>query len=356
MQGADQLETRHIFIDTSIFVGANFHYESSSFKQLITLARESYLLIYLTPITIREVKSKIHERVETAHLALQRCKKEAMVLRHLPADTYKALFTDFDTRTVEESLIQKFDRFISQSQATIIPVGGTSVEKVFDQYFSLSPPFGTGKKKSEFPDAFALASLNEWCITNREKIYVVSTDSDMKRACEEHETLTSLHSLEALLNIVATDNKILADFAESAFEHLQPEIIRGITQKFRWLGFIVDDEEGEVENSQATDVDITERYLIQVTDTDASFRLEVSVDYSVDTTYYDPDSGIYDSEEGVVLFRETIDETVERTVELSADLEISFLGIGDPWSARLDSLSLDISDVYISINEDQDLK
>src|SRR5687768_3708720 len=104
MQGTEQLETRHIFIDTSIFIGANFHYESSTFKQLITLVRENYLFIYLTPITIREVKANIHERVESAHRAIQKCKKEAMVLRHLRNDSFKGLFIDFDSATVEESL------------------------------------------------------------------------------------------------------------------------------------------------------------------------------------------------------------------------------------------------------------
>src|SRR5687767_11426632 len=104
MQGTDQLETRHIFIDTSIFVGANFHYDSSTFKQLITLASERYLSISLTPITISEVKANIQERVQDAHRAIQKCKKEAMVLRHLPNDTFKALFTDFDVKTVAETL------------------------------------------------------------------------------------------------------------------------------------------------------------------------------------------------------------------------------------------------------------
>lgn len=351
MQGTVRLETRHVFIDTSIFVAANFRYESSTFKQLITLASESYLHVYLTPITIREVKSKIHDRVEAAHRAVQKCRKEAMVLRHLPNDTFKGLFTDFETGTVEESLIKRFDGFISETRATTVPVSGISVDHVFELYFSCSPPFGIGKKKNEFPDAFALSALNEWCITKGEKIYVISTDGDMARACEEHNALISLDSLEALLNLVATDDKILAAFAESALEHLQPEITRKITKQFGWLGFMVDDEDGEVDCIEAKGANITERFLINVTDKDASFRLEVSVDYSADVTYYDPESGIYDGEEGVMLYRETIDETVERTVELSVDLDISFPRIGDPWLATIDSIRFDTSDVYVSIHE-----
>ncbi len=51
-----------------------------------------------------------------------------------------------------------------------------------------------------------------------------------------------------------------------------------------------------------------------------------------------------------MLYRETIDETLERTVELALDLQVFFLGIGDPWSARLDSVRFDTSDVYVSVH------
>ena len=83
-------------------------------------------------------------------------------------------------------------------------------------------------------------------------------------------------------------------------------------------------------------------------------RLEISLDYSADVSYYDPDSGIYDREEGAMLYRETIDKTLERTLELDLDLQISFLIIGDPWSARLASVRFDTSDVYVSVHEGKD--
>lgn len=256
MQSTDQLKTRYIFIDTSIFVAANFHYQSSTFRQLVVLARESYLFVHLTPITIGEVKANIHERVEAAHRAVQKCKKEAMVLRHLPGNTYKGLFIDFDAAVVEQSLVQTFEKFISESRVITIPVSGTSVDQVFSQYFSSSPPFGSGKKKSEFPDAFALAAMIEWSVTKGEKVYVISTDGDMERACEGQESLVFLDSLDKLLNIVAKDDKILAAFAESAFEHLEPEITKGIIDRFGWLGFMVEDEEGEVDSTEVMTVNI----------------------------------------------------------------------------------------------------
>ena len=356
MQGTDQLETRHIFIDTSIFIAANFHYQSSTFRQLVALASESYLFVHLTPVTVGEVKANIRERVEAAHRAVQKCKKEAMVLRHLPGDTYKGLFVDFAAGDVERSLVQKFETFVSESRADVISLNGAPVDRVFSQYFSSSPPFGSGQKKSEFPDAFALAALSEWCATKGKKIYVISKDGDMERVCEGNESLVFLDSLEKLLNLVATDDKILAAFAESVFERLEPDITKGIIEQFGWLGFMVDDEDGEVDNTEVKAVNIDEHYLIHVTDSDVSFRLEVSVDYSADVTYYDPDSGVYDKEEGVMLYRETVDETLDRTVELSVDVQISFDRLGDLWSARLDDVSFDASDVYVSIYEEQDYK
>lgn len=54
---------------------------------------------------------------------------------------------------------------------------------------SKKPPFGETKKKDEFPDAFVLAALEGWCEKNNERIYVASTDPDLKLFCETNQNL-----------------------------------------------------------------------------------------------------------------------------------------------------------------------
>jgi hypothetical protein len=54
------------------------------------------------------------------------------------------------------------------------------VKSVFEKYFNKEKPFGEGEKEKEFPDAFALQMLENYCKQNGLRIYVLSADSDMK--------------------------------------------------------------------------------------------------------------------------------------------------------------------------------
>ena len=62
-------------------------------------------------------------------------------------------------------------------------------------YFSSSPPFGVGKKKSEFPDAIALLSLERWAKSNGKHILAVSGDKDWAAFAEKSEFIDIIAEL-----------------------------------------------------------------------------------------------------------------------------------------------------------------
>jgi hypothetical protein len=49
--------------------------------------------------------------------------------------------------------------FFQDSEAEEIELPKSALKQVLDLYFARRPPFGEGKKKSEFPDAFVLEAL-----------------------------------------------------------------------------------------------------------------------------------------------------------------------------------------------------
>ena len=52
----------------------------------------------------------------------------------------------------------------------------TNLSDLVELYFNSKPPFSeSGKKKSEFPDAIALASLEGWAKENKHRVIAVST-------------------------------------------------------------------------------------------------------------------------------------------------------------------------------------
>lgn len=67
---------------------------------------------------------------------------------------------------------------------------------VLADYFASHDPFEpSGAKKSEFPDAFALATLAAWARKNNTKVLVVTKDAGCLRACAASEVLVGSNSL-----------------------------------------------------------------------------------------------------------------------------------------------------------------
>jgi hypothetical protein len=69
-------------------------------------------------------------------------------------------------------------------QFTVVELGyeGIRLETVMSWYENIRAPFGEGKKRKEFPDAFAIASLAEFAERTETYVAVVSEDNDFKSA------------------------------------------------------------------------------------------------------------------------------------------------------------------------------
>ena len=74
--------------------------------------------------------------------------------------------------------------------------------KLFDDYFGGRAPFGTGRKKDEFPDALALNALERTAINRGIDILVVSKDGDWEEFCGNSDHLYLITDIERALSLV----------------------------------------------------------------------------------------------------------------------------------------------------------
>lgn len=77
-----------------------------------------------------------------------------------------------------------------------------TTRELFDSYFKSYPPFGLGKKKSEFPDALALNALEATAKAREIAILVVSKDGDWRNFCEKSERLYLVSEIETALSLL----------------------------------------------------------------------------------------------------------------------------------------------------------
>ncbi len=150
-----------VFLDTQVFEGASFNFTSTSFAALSKHLESGRLRLVITDITIAEVRARIEKAVARELAAHGEFRKHARVLRSSSLPEVAGVLVELDAAAVTKSLREAFDEYLDQNKAEIIDTSEQDAGPVFEKHFAGAPPFGTGDKKSEFPDAFVIEALIE---------------------------------------------------------------------------------------------------------------------------------------------------------------------------------------------------
>jgi hypothetical protein len=245
----------------------------------------------------------------------------------------------FDIEPLIEEGISVFRRFLERTRANIIPVEGLSIDDVFAKYFESTPPFGSAEKKHEFPDAFALAGVQRWCGENEEKIFVLSKDGDMKRACELSEELLSLRTIDELFDLIAQDDAELYAYALRVYEQYKQDILEELKERFTELWFFIDEAESEVSDVELKDIDVLKELAIEVREDRATFKLTADVTYTADISYAETIT-----EDVPVSW---VEGEIEETEQIHAEVSILYER-QDPDASQVDSVTINEDTIMVS--------
>lgn len=316
------LETRNVFIDTSIFIELNYNFHGSVFQNLLRLCANGQAKAFVTDITYREVIAHIEEDVAKACQASARLQRDARILRNLPHPPYAGLFEKIDPDATTAELILQFKAFLKNTSTETLSTSGVSIESVFDKYFLRKPPFGEGKKKDEFPDAFTLQALVHWCEANNELMYVVSVDGDMPKHCADSKSLLHLQKLAEFINVVEFHDEVLAPSVDTMLEANAAAIEDAITEEFENQGFWIEDQDGDVNSVEVKHIELLDRLILEIDQNFAVVQVESSITFEADITYDDLDTASYDSEDKVLIPWQQINKVVEQNETVVATLYI----------------------------------
>lgn len=312
------MKAPHIFLDANVFISEGYLYDSTAFSRLISLAQAQKVFVYLTDVTVHEVVANIKKDALKAHQAFEgfRIKAHLRILKPVNEAPLYDVFNGFDVEPVTEILLAQFNKCLGDMQVRLLYVADVSVDEIFEKYFSKTPPFGEGEKKAEFPDAFALATLELWCKQYSERMYVVSSDGDMISACEENKALRSVPSLAELLDLL-TQGEELAEIANQVFEAHKEEITQQIQIVAQRI-FLHYEPYGEVQSTYINGGTILKHYLLEVDGANAVFEVRADIYYSAQVRYYHPGMAMITGGMGV---RE---EYEHRGVPVKAEVKIAF--------------------------------
>ncbi|OUM08758.1 hypothetical protein BW686_01945 [Pseudomonas syringae] len=315
------LATRNVFIDTEWYVRSGLDFSSKTIKSFVDICSAGQISHITTSIVAKEVEGKIVDHVKDTVdgiTKLQRKVRSVSGVEGLPLAGY---LVKIDEAELRDKAVGLFRNFLLRSEATLLGLDKVNSNAVFNDYFNQQPPFGAGKKKSEFPDAFNMACLSSFVGADA-GLYVISQDQDLISYCEKNSRYILVSSLEKFLDIYYEhmDTVSVAIKAHALIEAPSiKQLVKGSLEAegaFNGAAW----EDSEVQDFVVTKVELSEPSVVSLFEDSCTLTFEANVEYSVSVSGPDYSNGLYDREDDVI---HTFGNTVRQDYgEASFEVEV----------------------------------
>ncbi|KFB68174.1 PIN domain-containing protein [Candidatus Accumulibacter vicinus] len=196
-------EVTALSIDTCIFDERGNRLNDGVFKHLEQFKGNTFRLVF-SEVTIKEVLSHISRDAEEAKLKMVSALRRVGFFWPLETD-HKALAEKMLKGKLPKTVaLEQVKDFVTRCGTEIIEAKEfVDLAAVLSRYFNVQAPFETaGEKKSEFPDAVALLSLEAWAKKQATTVLFVTKDKGCKRFCDESARLVAIDDLTDALKLV----------------------------------------------------------------------------------------------------------------------------------------------------------
>lgn len=347
-----------VMIDTSIYHKNQCDFggiTKSIIPMLLQLLEANNITLLTHPVLESEIKKHIGEselvsRIGNLQTSLRKYNKQLQMIDVSTEDLIRRL----DEINIEKSLIDKFDFFYKRA----ISVPYVSAQEVFEDYFNANPPFSTtGNKKSEFPDAFILKGIIEYCKNNANStVLIISDDSDWKHTLEDNKQIVQVDSLEAAMLLLWEQLDDKSDLYQMLISQTKSDIYTKISDAALNEAFCIDDmntaEEVDIEKVSVVDIN---DMMVPLEVTQNSVLLQITATLSADgcSEFFDENRSAWDSEDRCYYFCAYTRLTFQNALaEVDCEIEINFSDDGSLSQVELSSVKL-INKWDIPLNLDE---
>ncbi len=198
-----------ITMDTSVFdkFGCNLEYKALTAVEQFKGKDISFVL---SPVTTGEVRNHIAKAVAEAATKAKAGINQFFKASHSSMkanDIANDLGIDVDPFEIADEQIAEY---LERVGATLISNQAESTE-LLRRYFGVLPPFGkSSEKKSEFPDAIALLSLEKWARANDTLVLAVCRDGDWESFASDSNEIIHIDDLSAALGLFNDQESVIA--------------------------------------------------------------------------------------------------------------------------------------------------
>lgn len=328
-----------VTIDTNIFDAAKFNLgDASTLRILENYVRRGKIKVVLSDIVVRESKRHIAARVKEVCGIVNTARNSALKVynEHLISsigmnEMFRIVESEDDIIAKEEKV---FDDFLCAIDAEILGTDLIDINSVLSDYFGAKPPFEeSGKKKSEFPDAFIAQQIRNR-FGETETVIIVSNDKGFIRACQESENHLFFSSLGKLYNAISKEDAAYDDTI-AVIKELQLRISAAVKEYIKGnenidvhgLSYDKDGIESGYDYNEfylhgISDVTFSVHSVDEISDNISIVTLSCKADIFADCYYEDYANAPWDPEEKEYVFVDTIKMREEHKARFGCRIEI----------------------------------
>ncbi len=290
-----------VFLDTSILAGQQYNFTSTALSTFIPIARTHDLKLLLPEPTEREIVRHLRERSQEALKALEDARRKAPFLsawKHFPPKT-NPYMTDREVMLIATAAWQEF---LKNFNFIKLDYSSVNLKAVMQWYDSVTPPFREGKKRKEFPDAFAIAIVEAYARKTGDTIAIVSEDTDMKLACDRFSSLLYFKSLPTLTELLLSDSSKLEKIRQSIEDDLST-LEETIFEAAGELEFHHWDRDYKVRETKLHDASIGEVHIVAIGSGESTLTFDclIEVEHLLEWDEWDHDYEEYQQEKSWVV-------------------------------------------------------
>ena len=328
-----------VTIDTNIFDAAKYNLsDASTLRILENHVKSGKIKVVLSDIVVQESKKHIAARVKEVCGIVNIARNSALKVynEHLISsigmnEMFRIVESEDDIIAKEEKV---FDDFLCAIDAEILGTDLIDINSVLSDYFGAKPPFEeSGKKKSEFPDAFIAQQIRNR-FGETETVVIVSNDKGFIRACRESENHLFFNSLGALYNAISKEDAAYDDTI-AVIKELQLRISAAVKEYIKGnenidvhgLSYDKDGIESGYDYSEVylhsiSDVTFSVHSVDEISENKSIVTLSCKADISADCYYEDYANAPWDPEEKEYVFVDTIQMREEHKARFGCRIEI----------------------------------
>jgi hypothetical protein len=350
------LISRLVLVDTEQFVRLGLNFDHPTLRAFSTLCQHDLLTSYSTTVVQREIARHIDSAMDEALSALKLFRRRARMLETLADEALEALFREIPDDEVRRKAHAVYEQFVVETKTNVLAINDVLPENVFEMYFGGRPPFGSGKKKSEFPDAFSVLAFHS--ALEGQPAYIVSGDTDIVAMCDAFPPLCAVESLEKLLDIYNAHQNVITNLVKAAFLDLQDYIEASIDQIIKDAGAYNDGawDDSEVEDLSVSRIHDIDPSVVRVDEHGCTIMFDVDIDIEFIVEGPDYLNGTYDSEDGRIFSHRTVSISSAESQTFSVEVNLRYkLQDGRLLDIEPDVHVLGISDgVAVNVDEGDD--